>query len=134
MVYEYTGDSVAAVSTAAASSSTSAAASSTSISMPTGTPAIVPVVGAYSYTGCVNDIDTRILTGDHTASDTMTIEDCASYCSGYQYFGLEYTRECSSPIPPLLPFNKLTSDKVIAETAFHPQGELIPSTLTALAP
>jgi hypothetical protein len=101
MVYEYTGDSAASVSTAAAASSSTsqAAASSTSISMPTGTPAIVPVVGAYSYTGCVNDIDTRLLAGDHTASDTMTIEDCASYCSGYKYFGLEYTRECSSLIP-----------------------------------
>lgn len=133
MVYEYTGDSASSVSTAALSS-TSQAASSTSVSMPTGTPAIVPVVGAYSYTGCVNDIDTRLLAGDHTASDTMTIEDCASYCSGYQYFGLEYTRECSSPISPLPLSIQLTSDKVTAETAFHLQMELIPSTRTAPAP
>jgi iron transport multicopper oxidase len=95
MVYEYTGDSAASVETVAASSSTSqAAASSTSVSVPTGTPAIVPVVGPYTYIGCVNDIDTRLLTADHTSSNDMTIEDCAAYCSGYQYFGLEYTREC----------------------------------------
>lgn len=105
MVYEYAGDSAASVETAAASSPTSqAATSSTSVSMPTGNPAIIPAVGPYTYIGCVDDIDTRLLNADHTASDNMTIEDCAAYCSGYQYFGLEYTRECLSPDPS--PFSR----------------------------
>ena len=49
-----------------------------------------------AYFGCVEDIPTRILYDFHTAYDNMTVESCASDCSGYTYFGTEYGRECRS--------------------------------------
>jgi hypothetical protein len=29
-----------------------------------------------------------------TASGTMTVEQCAKFCSDYIYFGVEYSQEC----------------------------------------
>jgi hypothetical protein len=34
------------------------------------------------------------LTGDFKGDDNMTVEMCAEYCAPYQYFGVEYGREC----------------------------------------
>lgn len=36
----------------------------------------------------------RALGAKSTSSDTMTIDSCASFCSGFKYFGTEYGREC----------------------------------------
>jgi hypothetical protein len=44
--------------------------------------------------GCFTDGTTRALSADSKADDAMTVEMCGTYCSSYQYFGLEYGREC----------------------------------------
>ena len=36
----------------------------------------------------------RALTADFKGDDDMTVEMCAEYCTPYQYFGVEYGREC----------------------------------------
>jgi len=36
----------------------------------------------------------RALVGAATAADDMSVEHCASFCSDWKYFGLEYGREC----------------------------------------
>ena len=36
----------------------------------------------------------RALSKATTASDTMTLELCQTFCQGYSYFGAEYGREC----------------------------------------
>jgi hypothetical protein len=39
----------------------------------------------------------RVLTGKTTAGSTISIESCASICSAYTYFGIEYADEvCQS--------------------------------------
>jgi len=55
--------------------------------------------GAFRYLGCFNDNNgRRDLTGsgpDAVASDPLNAaEECASFCDGYTYFGLQYTNEC----------------------------------------
>ncbi|KAL2269755.1 hypothetical protein VTJ83DRAFT_1939 [Remersonia thermophila] len=51
---------------------------------------------AYTRQGCFvdNANGVRLLGAASTASDDMTVATCASFCSSYQYFGLEYGREC----------------------------------------
>jgi hypothetical protein len=72
----------------------------TSPSAPSTTPAIKPVVGAYSYVGCQTEGNgTRALTQKFQADDTMTLEYCANVCVTYKFFGVEYGRECE-PTPP----------------------------------
>jgi hypothetical protein len=58
-------------------------------------PAGVPIVGAYVYLDCQTDlVADRTLTGRYTASSSMTVESCASFCAGYTFFGVEYSQEC----------------------------------------
>lgn len=58
-------------------------------------PAIVPSVGSYNYSGCYTEATgARALAAKATANTDMTLETCASFCSGYTYFGLEYGSEC----------------------------------------
>ena len=33
----------------------------------------------------------RALDGINTASSTMSLEKCSTFCAGYQYFGVEYS-------------------------------------------
>ena len=75
-----------------------ASATASPTATPTG-PAIKPTVGPYTYYGCQTEAtDARALPSNSTASDAMTLEYCASFCSGstapYAYFGAEYGREC----------------------------------------
>ena len=52
-------------------------------------------VGSYNLVGCVTEATSmRALSAASDASDTMTLETCAAFCSGYTYFGTEYGREC----------------------------------------
>ena len=55
-----------------------------------------PAPSAYSYQGCYNEPadGSRALSASSTASDTMTVESCASFCGDTEYFGVEYGREC----------------------------------------
>lgn len=49
-----------------------------------------------NYLGCYTEGQNyyRALTGPSFGSDNMTIESCASYCSGYKYYGLEFASQC----------------------------------------
>ncbi|POS79507.1 hypothetical protein DHEL01_v202090 [Diaporthe helianthi] len=54
-------------------------------------------VGAYKSYGCVTEADqTRALTARSFVDSGMTLERCASFCSAYTYFGVEYARECNA--------------------------------------
>lgn len=75
------------------------ATSTASAPTATSTLGIKPTVGAYTYFGCQTEgVDVRALPSNSTATDLMTLEYCASFCSGgvapYEYFGTEYGREC----------------------------------------
>lgn len=50
----------------------------------------------YKYVGCATDGSTRSLTGANTATSTMTVQSCVTYCKGlgYSYAGLEYASQC----------------------------------------
>ena len=48
----------------------------------------------FTRLGCFTDVPQRALTADFKGDDNMTVEMCADYCAPYQYFGLEYGREC----------------------------------------
>lgn len=74
------------------SSSTTSTASSTS----TPTPSNLATVGSYKYAGCYTDsTSNRTLTSASYANyNTMTVESCSSFCSGYTYFGVEWYGEC----------------------------------------
>ncbi|KAH8886192.1 WSC-domain-containing protein [Thozetella sp. PMI_491] len=52
--------------------------------------------GNYTYAACYSDSSSsRSLSAIHySSSSSMTVESCASYCSGYEYFGVEYSNEC----------------------------------------
>ncbi|KAL3426632.1 WSC domain-containing protein-like protein 3 [Phlyctema vagabunda] len=83
-------------STSAAGTSTTGTSSSSIApsATPTG-PSIVQSIGAFSFIGCYTEATTgKALTGKTLANDTMTIQICASVCSTFQYFGIEYHREC----------------------------------------
>jgi hypothetical protein len=74
---------------------TIATITSSATASPTQTPAIKPTVGPYTYFGCQTEGNgTRALAAAATASDTMTLEACESFCGNYAYWGTEYGREC----------------------------------------
>ncbi|KAK3325520.1 hypothetical protein B0H66DRAFT_548554 [Apodospora peruviana] len=81
--------------TSSPTSTTSTTTSTSSAASPTGTLAHKPVVGAYTLVGCQTEATgVRALSANSYAADTMTLESCATFCSGYTYFGVEYAREC----------------------------------------
>lgn len=74
----------------------STASTSTSSSAPTATgPVRKQTVAGYTRLRCATEgSGVRALTGASFAYDTMTLESCASNCTGFVYFGTEYSREC----------------------------------------
>ena len=78
---------------APSSSSTTTRASSTA----TG-PVAAPTVGLYTYQGCYIESAGngygRALPQANFPTDLQTAQLCATNCALYQYFGLEYGREC----------------------------------------
>ncbi|KAK1757402.1 WSC domain-containing protein [Echria macrotheca] len=50
----------------------------------------------WGYLGCYRDnVDSRrTLSSKTNSSDGMTLEACAAFCSGFNFFGTEYAREC----------------------------------------
>lgn len=50
----------------------------------------------FTSLGCFtdNDANHRALTSLHTDGDSMTVVRCAIFCSRYEFFGIEYGREC----------------------------------------
>ncbi|KAJ9133425.1 hypothetical protein NKR23_g10721 [Pleurostoma richardsiae] len=74
------------ISTSTASSSTATASS---------TAPAFPSVSGYDFVSCWTESSSgRALSGATTASDDMTLEACAGFCSSWSYFGVEYGREC----------------------------------------
>jgi hypothetical protein len=76
--------------------SSSVSLTTTSSSAPSTTatgPVHVPSVGNYKWIGCYTDqIGNRALTAlTETNHETMTVEICASFCSTYNFFGVEYS-------------------------------------------
>ncbi|KAI4721898.1 hypothetical protein E4T48_01915 [Aureobasidium sp. EXF-10727] len=59
-------------------------------------PSNPEVVGNYYYAGCHNESSTGRALSATSYSDgkNMTLENCAAFCNGYKYFGIEYASEC----------------------------------------
>jgi hypothetical protein len=83
----------ATFTTTSSSSSTRSTASSASASTTATGPVHVPTAGSYQWVGCYTDqIGNRALTAlTETNHQTMTVEICASFCSAYVLFGVEYS-------------------------------------------
>lgn len=75
-----------------------------------------PSFPPYTYVGCYVDTygpnpGNRVLNGPNITSSSLTYQTCATFCSGFEYFGLESGNfcECSNflapttPNPPALP-------------------------------
>ncbi|KAF2732319.1 heme peroxidase [Polyplosphaeria fusca] len=59
------------------------------------TAPVSPNIPGYSNLGCYTEGSAgRALTGGYTANDNMNVNTCATYCSTYNYFGVEYGKEC----------------------------------------
>lgn len=58
-------------------------------------PSQPATVGDYQWFGCQTEATgVRALSAKASASGTMTLEACAAFCTGYKYFGTEYSAEC----------------------------------------
>ncbi|KAG9800887.1 WSC domain-containing protein, partial [Aureobasidium melanogenum] len=67
--------------------------SSSSVSQATTTP--ISALSNYTYMGCYNEThDRRALNGNSRTGSSNSLESCATFCSGYAYFGVEYGAEC----------------------------------------
>ncbi|TVY53083.1 WSC domain-containing protein [Lachnellula cervina] len=67
----------------------------TPTSTPTGGPQIKKTIGNWAFQGCWTEAtNTRALAGTTYANNSMTLELCASFCTGFKMFGVEYGREC----------------------------------------
>jgi hypothetical protein len=83
------------LTTSSAPTTSSVLTTSTSSTSGTPTPSIPATVGAYTYLHCHSDNTTiRTLQSAYIGAADMTIENCAVYCTGYTYFGVEYSQEC----------------------------------------
>jgi uncharacterized protein (UPF0333 family) len=83
-----TSSTLSSTGSASLTTTSGAAASTTA----TG-PVHVPTVGSYKWVGCYTDANgNRALTAlTETNHETMTVEICASFCSAYNLFGVEYS-------------------------------------------
>ncbi|KAL8970463.1 MAG: hypothetical protein Q9183_001511 [Haloplaca sp. 2 TL-2023] len=64
-------------------------------SLPNVPPSIMPAAGEYKYNGCYTEgVGGRALSAKQTASNDMTVDYCREFCSGFNYFGIEYASEC----------------------------------------
>jgi hypothetical protein len=53
------------------------------------------IAGGWVYGGCFFDQGSpRSLADSSTSSNAMTLESCASFCTGYNFFGVEYGSQC----------------------------------------
>ncbi|PMD40623.1 WSC-domain-containing protein [Hyaloscypha variabilis F] len=58
-------------------------------------PQIQQTIGNWAFQGCWTESTTgRALSSNTYAADSMTLESCASFCSAFSMFGVEYGREC----------------------------------------
>ncbi|KAL8688550.1 MAG: hypothetical protein Q9218_005568, partial [Villophora microphyllina] len=78
-------------------STTTGTASGTATPTTPAGPAIKNAIGAWSYNGCYTEGTNGRALGDlqnPVAGATLTLEKCAAACTGYTYFGTEYSGEC----------------------------------------
>ena len=62
---------------------------------PTTGPVTVGNFSGWQYLGCYSEAtNQRALQGNYVGGNTVSVESCASFCSGYTYFGAEYSGEC----------------------------------------
>jgi hypothetical protein len=87
---------ISSTSSISVSSVSTSSTSTPPISTPTGGPTQPATVNdIWSLYGCRTEgSNSRALNSVTFASDTMTLEACAAFCSAYTYFGVEYSREC----------------------------------------
>lgn len=61
----------------------------------TGPVTVQEVASGYKYIGCYSEAtNQRALQDKFLGGATVSIEACATFCSGYTYFGAEYSQEC----------------------------------------
>ncbi|KAL9085044.1 MAG: hypothetical protein Q9165_007785 [Trypethelium subeluteriae] len=83
------------ISGISSSTSSGSSTSSTTSVTPNG-PSTVPSAAGFGSLGCYNDsVAARALGGNsYVDGKNMTVENCAIFCTGYTYFGVEYAAEC----------------------------------------
>ncbi|KAI7392635.1 WSC-domain-containing protein [Hortaea werneckii] len=60
-----------------------------------GQPGTPETIGAFTYLNCYTEGSSgRALGAKGTSGSFVDLDHCASYCSGYKYFGTEYGSEC----------------------------------------
>jgi hypothetical protein len=75
--------------------------------------AIVPAALAQTFYGCYTEVPTRALTGSSLIDyDNMTITECATHCTGFDMWGLEYSGEWYDPPTLWNPHAKREDKKV----------------------
>jgi hypothetical protein len=80
-----------------ATTSSQTASSTISSSTTTSATPTASGISGYSYVACWTDNPSdRTLSALSEVNYALTLEMCASFCSGYTYFGVEYWRECKS--------------------------------------
>lgn len=58
-------------------------------------PAVLQLIDNYNYAGCYTEgSNGRALGASSNTSENMTVENCAAFCKGFKYFGIEYASEC----------------------------------------
>ncbi|PMD28773.1 WSC-domain-containing protein [Hyaloscypha variabilis F] len=57
-------------------------------------PSDPATIAGYEYYGCVTDGGARTLYESSIQDDAMTLEECATFCEGYEYFGAEWSIQC----------------------------------------
>lgn len=54
-----------------------------------------PSLSGYTYTGCIVDtLNPRPLSAAMTSTPNNSYAICSTFCTGYPYFGVEYSNEC----------------------------------------
>jgi hypothetical protein len=54
-----------------------------------------PAIPGWTYLGCYLDqYNPRSLPDASKFSNSLTLEDCAAFCKGFNFFGMEYSSEC----------------------------------------
>ncbi|KPM42732.1 hypothetical protein AK830_g3796 [Neonectria ditissima] len=80
--------SITSTSTTTTTTTTSAKATATG-------PQINDKIGTWDFQGCWTEAaNGRALNSKTYAKDDMTLDSCAAFCDGYDFFGVEYGREC----------------------------------------
>ncbi|KAH9886520.1 WSC domain-containing protein [Xylariomycetidae sp. FL2044] len=87
-----------ALSTGSSTSSPviSSSTTTTTSTTPTQTaPSTVPTSGNYVFLGCRTEAtNQRALSQAAVANNSITVDVCAAFCSGYTFMGVEYAQEC----------------------------------------